>query len=256
MNGYRGMLRRLLRAGAALAVVMMCGSGVAAAAEPDAYELVRLVETQYRGETSYSVMTMSIVTDVWSREITMEAWSEGRDKFLAVITAPRKEEGTATLKIDDEIWNYLPRIDRLMKIPSGLMGDSWMGSHLTNDDLVKEDKIEEVYDLTVAERDGGRIVIDGVPKPDAAVVWGRIEYHIDLARRIPLLIRYYDEDDVLVRTMTFDDVRKSGDRWVPMAMRIQPEEKPDEHTLIQYGELEFGVALDDDLFSLQSLRRR
>jgi hypothetical protein len=239
-----------------LAAVMVCVAGVATGADPDAYELVRLVETQYRGETSYSVMTMSIITDAWSRELTMEAWSEGRNKFLAVITAPRKEEGTATLKIDDEIWNYLPRIDRLLKIPSGLMGDSWMGSHLTNDDLVKEDKVEEVYDLTVAERDGDRIVIDGVPKSDAAVVWGRIEYHIDLARRIPLLIRYFDEDDALVRTMTFDDVRQTGDRWVPMAMLIQPEEKPDEHTRIQYDELAFGVALGDDLFSLRSLRRR
>jgi len=119
-------------------------SPLSTAQELDPQELIRRVETQYNGQSSHAIMTMSIVTEDWKRDLTMESWSEGRDKFLSVIRQPVKEEGTATLKIEDDIWNYLPRIDRLMKIPSGLMGDSWMGSHLTNDDLVKENKIDEL----------------------------------------------------------------------------------------------------------------
>ena len=96
------------------------------------------------------------------------------------------------------MWNYLPKIDRLIKIPSSLMGDSWMGSHFTNDDLVKENKIDELYDLTLNKHEGKIVIVDCVPKPDAAVVWGRIEYTVDIEKLIPMEVRYFDEDGELV----------------------------------------------------------
>jgi len=221
----------------------------------DAEEIVRRIETQYTGKTSYATARMHIVTEHWSRELSMESWSEGRDKFLTRILSPKKEEGTATLKIDDDIWNYLPKIDRLMKIPSSLMGDGWMGSHLTNDDLVKEDKIEELYSLTVEKADGNSATIVGIPKPDAAVVWGKIEYQADIEKMIPIQILYYDEDNILVRTILFDTIKQISGRWIPMRMVVKPEDAPDELTEFIYDNLEFDVALEKNKFSIQSLRR-
>ncbi len=225
------------------------------ASDIDAQELIRQVETQYTGETSYAKMHMKIVTDVWTRELTMESWSEGRDKFLARILEPKKERNTATLKIEDEMWNYLPKIDRLMKIPSSLMGDSWMGSHLTNDDLVKENKIDKLYTFEIEKIENGIATIICTPKPDAAIVWDKVKYNVELERKIPTLVEYYDEDGELVRTMTFDKVENVSGRWVPMRMVIQPVEKPDEMTELSYEELKFDVEFDDDLFSINSLRR-
>ena len=106
----------------------------------DPVALIRHIETQYQGRSSHGKITMEIKTRHWQRTLVMEAWSEGRDRFLTRILEPRKERGTGTLKVADDIWNYFPRIDRLVKIPSSMMGDRWMGSHLTNDDLVKEGK--------------------------------------------------------------------------------------------------------------------
>lgn len=222
----------------------------------DPQELIRTVETKYTGKNSHSTMRMKIITDAWSRELTMESWSEGRDKFLAKILSPKKEQGTATLKIGDEIWNYLPKIDRLMKIPSSLMGDSWMGSHLTNDDLVKENKIDELYTFEVEKIEDSTATIICNPKPDAAIVWDKVVYRVDIKKIIPVSVDYFDEEGVLVRICTFDRVEYISGRWVPLRMKIQPVEEPDEMTELTYDNLEFDVELPKNLFSIRSLRRR
>ncbi len=234
----------------------LCMTTHAGADEIDPVELVRAVETQYQGETSYSKATMTIVTGSWTREYTMESWSEGRDKFLTRILAPVKDRGVATLKVNDDMWNYLPKIDRLMKIPSSLMGDGWMGSHITNDDLVKENKIDELYNMTVLSNDGTIASIQCIPKPDAAVVWGNIIYRINIEKLMPVDIQYFDEDGELVRTIVFEDVKKISGRWIPMVMIVQPEDLPGEYTKMVYSELKFDIPLENNMFSVNSLRRR
>ena len=219
-------------------------------------DLVRKVETQYQGDTSKATMSMKVVTETWSREMSMESWSEGRDKFLVRILAPKKDRGLISLKIDEDMWNYLPKIDRVMKIPSSLMGENWMGSHLTNDDLVKSNKIDELYDFELIGRSGNNVKVLCTPLPDAAVVWGSIVYTVDIERVIPVTIEYYDEDGELVRTMDFEQVTLISGRWVPLVMRIRPIETPEEMTEIVYDGIEFDIPLDKDLFSLTTLRRK
>ena len=226
------------------------------AGDIDAQALIRKVETQYQGETSYAIMHMRIVTDAWSRELTMESWSEGRDKFIAKILAPKKEQGTTSLKIEDDMWNYLPKIDRVIKIPSSLMGDSWMGSHLTNDDLVKENKIDELYTFEIEKVENSVATVICTPKPDAAIVWGKVIYRVDLDKTIPIDIDYYDEDGEMVRTMAFDKVEKISGRWIPLRMTIKPVDEPDEMTELIYENIKFDIKLKKDFFSLRSLRRR
>ena len=143
----------------------------------------------------------------------------------------------------------------MIKIPSRLMGDNWIGSHFTNDDLVKEDKVDELYVLEIKKVEGNHVTIIGIPKPDAAVVWGKLEYMVDLEKMVPVEILYFDEDDVLVRTMTFDRAEKISGRWIPLRMVIKPEEEPDEMTEMIYSNLEFDVPLEKNQFSISSMRR-
>lgn len=234
---------------------LLVGHPLAAEARLDAPSLIRQTETQYLGKSSHAIFRMTVVTPAWSREMRIESWSEGRDKMLSRILSPKKDAGTATLKLGDEMWNYLPKIDRLMKIPTSLMGDRWMGSHLTNDDLVKENKVDEAYTFAIAKESAREAVIVATPKPHAAVVWGRISYRIDLARNLPLEVSYFDEDGERVRTLTFDQVRTLGGRTLPTRMRYVPADAPGEYTEIVYETLEFDRPLPKDLFSLRSLRR-
>jgi hypothetical protein len=221
-------------------------------------KIIDHVDRIMRGESSYGVATMEVVTENWERSMTMEVWSLGADHALIRITAPRKEEGMATLRAEDEIWNYLPRVDRTIKIPASMMMGAWMGSHFTNDDLVKESRLIEDYEIAIShdgDRDGATVwEFTLVPKPEAPVVWGRIEYQVRQDDMMPTWARYYDEDGNLVRTMTFSDFRVLGGRLVPAVMELIPEDKPAERTLVRYTELEFDIDIDESFFSLRALR--
>ena len=217
--------------------------------------LIREVEQQYHGTSSHALTTMQVRTVNWERTLEMEAWSLGRDYFLVRILEPAKERGVATLKRDREVWNYLPKVDRTIKVPPSMMGGSWMGSHITNDDLVKASHVDEDYTFRLLEEGPGHWLIECLPRPEAAVVWGKIVYRLRKQPRVPEQIDYFDEEQQRVREIRFDDVRKLGDRIVPLKLTVTPLDKPGEQTVLHYRDLAFGVPLDQGYFNLRSLQQ-
>lgn len=230
-----------------------------AAAQTDPLAIIDRVDRLLRGDSSRGVATMEVVTEHWEREMTMEVWSLGTDYSLVRLRAPRRDAGTATLMAGDDIWNYLPKVDRTIKIPASMMGGAWMGSHFTNDDLVKESRLVDDFDVELAfegDRDGAAVwEIRLTPKPEAAVVWGRIDFRIRRADSMPLWARYYDEDGELARTMEYSAFAEMGGRLVPGVMDMRPADKPEERTTFRYEELEFDVDLAPSFFSLRTLQR-
>lgn len=228
-------------------------------AQDSARDIIERVDRILRGDSSHGVATMEVVTEHWERQITMELWSLGTDYSLVRIRAPAREAGTATLMADDDIWNYLPKVDRTIKVPASMMGGAWMGSHFTNDDLVKESQLVEDYDIEMVfdgERDGDAVwEIQLTPKPEAAVIWGHLEFLVRQSDYMPLWARYYDEDGSLTRTMTYSDFKTLGGRIVPTVMDMRPEDKSGERTTVRYEKLEFDFEIDQSFFSLQTLRR-
>ena len=149
-----------------------------------------------------------------------------------------------------------PKIDRVIKIPPSMMGAPWMGSHITNDDLVKSSHVDLDYDLTLEKETPDLWRVSCTPKPEAAVVWGKVLYTILKPHRIPLKVEYFDDAMVRVRTISFEDVRPVGDHLLPLRMIVQPEETPDEHTILQYEDIVFDIAVEEAFFSLQRLKRK
>ncbi len=229
-------------------------------AQDSARDIIERVDRILRGDSSHGVATMEVITEHWERQITMELWSLGTDYSLVRVRAPAREAGTATLMADDDIWNYLPKVDRTIKVPASMMGGAWMGSHFTNDDLVKESQLVEDYDIEMVfdgERDGGAVwEFRLTPKPEAAVIWGHLEFLVRQSDFMPLWARYYDEDGSLTRTMTYSDFKTLGGRTVPTVMDMHPEDKPGERTTVRYEKLEFDFEIDQPFFSLQTLRRQ
>ena len=229
-------------------------------AQESAREIMERVDRLLRGESSHGVATMEVVTEHWERSVTMELWSLGTDYSLVRVQAPAKEAGTATLMADDDIWNYLPKVDRTIKVPASMMAGLWMGSHLTNDDLVKESQIVEDYDIEIAfDGERERVAVWEfrlTPKADAAVVWGHVEFQVRQSDTMPTWARYYDEDGRLARTMSYTEFVNLGGRTVPSVMEMQPEDKPGERTTIRYQDLDFDIEIDESFFSLQNLKRR
>ena len=225
-----------------------------------AKKILREVDDMWRGKSSHVNFSMKVKTANYTRSLTMEGWSKGKEKTLMRITAPLKEKGTVSLKSGNSIYTYLPKTDRTIRLTSGMMMGSWMGSHFTNDDLVKESRMDEDYipEITFeGERDGLKIIeFTLIPKPDAAVVWGKLILTITADDYIPIIEFYYDEDMTMVRTMRFSGIRVMGGRKLASVLRIVPEDKPGEYTELVYNEMEFDIDLKDSFFSIARLKRR
>lgn len=232
--------------------------GSCAAGALTAEEILNKVDDLYRGTSSHGRMTMTVVTAHWKRTLSLELWSKGKDRSLIRILAPLKEKGTSTLRSGNEIWNYLPKVNRVIKLPSSMMSASWMGSHFTNDDLVKDSRFTQDYTFRISfegKRDGEDVVeITCTPKPDAPVVWGKVQVLVRRVDYLPAVIRYYDEDLRLARTMVFSDFRILSGRSLPTLMTLTPEDKPGEKTEVSYQEIHFDVSLSDTFFSLRNLQ--
>ncbi len=222
-----------------------------------ARDLLDKTDDMHRGESSHSKVTMHVKTSRWDRTLTIEGWAQGEERSLMKILSPAKEAGMATLKVDDNIWNYLPKVDRTMKVPAGMMSGSWMGSHFTNDDLVKESRMADDFSFDLTSEPGvdgaSEYVIECLPKPDAPVVWGKVIVKLR-ADEQPTEITYWDEDGELVRTMSFTDYKEIGGRMIAGRMKLVPADEPDEFTEVIYDEIEFGVEIPDSYFTLQALK--
>jgi len=234
-------------------------SGTARAAEPlpTVEELARHLDDLYRSEASHGVMVMEVTTRRFSRSLTMEAWSRGSDFALVVVREPAREAGNASLKTDQGLWSYGKRSDRMMRIPSGLLGESWMGSHFTNDDLLRETSYEKDYDSVVSRvTEGGEAMIklEMTPKPDAPVVYTRVVHLVRAEGWLPVRTDYYDRERV-VRRMHFEEVRELGGRTLPTRLRLEPLDKPGESTVVTYRSMTFDGQVPASLFTPAGLKR-
>jgi outer membrane lipoprotein-sorting protein len=242
-----------------LVVLLLSGAAFPAVQADRARDIVDRVDRMLRGDSSMGTVEMSVVTQRWKRDMTLNIISEGTDKVLVKVLEPRREEGTATLKVGSDIWNYLPKIDRTIRVPSSMMMASWMGSHFTNDDLVKESRLIHDYDIRLSF-DGVREGVDVyeftlTPLPDAPVVWGQIVMEVRKHDLMPTWSRYYGEDGKLRRTMEFSEHRQMGGRMIPARMRMVPVDKPEEYTEMRYRDLKFDIPIPQGTFSLAALRR-
>ena len=239
-----------------LVLTVLISSGALARDTETPRAILDRIDDLYRGQSSHAIMDMRVATEHWTRALKLETWSKGRDRSLFRILSPQKEKGTATLKSGKQMWNYLPKVDRTIKIPSSMMGSSWMGSHFTNDDLVKESRMAEDYDFEYGETaTTDEVVIVCIPKPEAPVVWGKVVVRVRAKDWMPLTVGYFDEDMEPARTMEFGEYEMINDRVLPLFLRITPADEPGEYTEIHYDKIEFDLTLPDHFFSLRNLRK-
>lgn len=238
-----------------LLVMLLC----VPASGQDAAEIIRNMEDVMQGESNYAEMTLKIERPRYEREVSMRSWALEEDFSLILVTAPSRDEGTAFLKRHSEIWNYVPSIDRTIKMPPSMMSESWMGSDFTNDDLVRESSTIEDYEhqvLRTEEYEGfDCYVIELIPKPDTPIVWGKVIMWVSTDGYMQLRVENYDQRGELANTMNLDQIRELDDRTLPTRMTLTPADRPDQRTILTFQEMEFDIDIDESFFTLQNMRR-
>jgi len=225
----------------------------------DASEIVRKADEKFRGDQSRAQMTMKIIRPSWERTVSMRVWTLGTKYSMILITAPARDEGAAYLKRGNEIWNWVPRIGRVVKMPPSMMSQSWMGSDFTNDDLIKEASIVTDYthklvgDSTVADRDCYELEL--TPKPDAPVIWSKIKMWISKNDYLELRTEFYNEYNEKVNVMEGSEIKTLGGRLLPAKLEMIPQDKENQKTVLEYQNLNFNPGISENFFTVQQMKR-
>ncbi len=238
-------------------LLLLSQSVLACDEDCDARMLVRDAIEHWRGLSSYTEMTMVIHRPDWERSMTMRAWTKGQEQSLVRVVEPRKDRGNGTLIDDNNMWTFSPKINRVIKVPSSMMGQSWMGSDFSNKDIARADDIIDQYDHSVlSEETIDDIVvyeIESVPHEDAAVVWGREVLKIR-SDHVVLEHAFYDQDGELVKKLVSLEIADMGGRTIAKRQRMTKADEPEEWTEIGVNEIEYELDLNDSLFTLSNLR--
>jgi len=240
------------------ALCLLCATKVEAQTL-SATEIVKRADDNRRGKSSYSEIKMIIVRPTWTRDIGIKSWSKGEDYSLALITSPARDKGQAFLKRQKDLWNWQPSIGRMIKMSSSVMGQSWMGSDFTNDDMVRESSVVNDYTHQlektekVREFDCYKIIL--TPKEDAAVVWGKVISWISKTDFVEIKTEFYDEDNELVNTFNSYDIKSYGSRKLASRMEIVPADKPNQKTVMTIEKYNFDISIEDNFFSQQNMQK-
>lgn len=232
-------------------------SEATSAGEPDAETIVRRTEASMRGKTSETRVKLEIIRPDWRREMEMRSWTKGQDYALVVVLSPARDKGSAFLKRGNEVWSWVPAVDRAIKMPPSMMSQSWMGTDMTNEDFVRESSIIEDYGQekvgvdTLLHRPCW--VLELVPREGAPVVWGKIRMAVDKQDFLQLKTEFFDEDGEKVNTLIAREVGTLGGRPLPTVLDMEPADKPGQRTRVHYLEAEFDKPMPDRTFTVRHL---
>ncbi|MFH1197051.1 MAG: outer membrane lipoprotein-sorting protein [bacterium] len=222
-------------------------------------EIIKKAEEIIKGTSAYGKIKMTVVTPEFTRALEMDNWWIGNEKALIVIRSPKKEAGNKTLKIGNEMWNYLKNTEMTIKIPPSMMLQSWNGSDFTNDDLVRESNLNDDYNLKIIaeEEINGAMCwkIELLPKPEAPVVWGKLYYWVRQNDFLPSVVQYFDEKEKLIRYMVFSDIKNVGNRTLPAKWSMYNKTKPGNSTTFEILDMQFNIKISERIFSFSELER-
>lgn len=233
-------------------------------------DLVDRADMVYRGQVSAGVFAMKIKTKSYQRSFKIVIWddSRGEEKTLIKILGPALWRGHGTLKVGNQLKLFNPRTNHVTVVSHSMLGDSWMGSHFSNDDLVKETRLSRHYNQKLISSSPGKneqgqeVIVHQValtPKPTAPVTWGKIIYKLweqgELV--LPVSASYFRKagSKSPERTISFSKVKKMGGRKIPSVMMVTVRKKPGEHTAIEYRTIKFDPEIPASKFTEQALRR-
>ena len=221
----------------------------------EAQDIIKKLDKNMRGESIYMKMSMEIKSMGHKRTIKIESWSKGKSKSFVKILYPPKDRGITFLSLDNQMWQYVPKIERIIKIPPSMMLQNWMGSDITNDDMVKQNSIVEDYTPKILDKNGTLVTIELIPKDDSAVVWGKIITHIDTTTYTSSKDVFYDEDNKAVRVFLYKDIKKYGKYYIPTHWEIRPIDKKENYTKIELEDVKYDIKIPEKYFNKSALKR-
>ncbi len=222
-------------------------------------EIVGKSENVMRGNTMHGVMRIKTIRPSWSREMRINIWLKGNDFAMVLVKSPEKDKGITFLKRKKEVWNWMPDIERTIKLPPSMMAQSWMGTDYSNDYLVKQSSLTLDFesllekDSTIDSRNCWKVVLTS--KENAAVVWGKVILFIDKTDYLQLRNEYYDEDGAILNIVNASKIQNMGGRMIPTVFEMIPTDKTGNRTVLTYESALFDTNIEDTFFTTANMKQ-
>ena len=224
----------------------------------NASEIIRIAEEKQRGDTAITKIAVKIERPRFTSSILLESWDAriGKKSFIRILE-PEKDRGVTFLKMENNLWNFIPKIGREIRIEGSMLQDSWMGSDFSNDDLVRSSSLFTDYTHKYLQLKNDNHVIELTPKPAMPIEWQRVVYTVRQKDYMPVQQDFFDHKNRLRKRMEFSDYEVKSGRLIPTKMRMMTIEnnKVKSQTSMLILEASYNVTIPSSIFSKANLRR-
>ena len=225
---------------------------------PSGEAILESIDRNMSSESRVFISKMVIHGKRSGRTIESKSWAVGDKKSFTEYLAPAREKGTKMLKLEDQLWMYSPSTDRTIQISGHMLRQSVMGSDLSYEDMMEDNKLKNNYYAAVT----------GTDTVDGRLCWileltGKtkdLAYHlrklwVDKDRNIPLKEELFAKSGKLLKKMELKDVEKIQGRWFPKRLIFKDMLKTGEGTEFIVESINFNVDIPEYKFSKAALRK-
>ncbi|NLY91895.1 MAG: outer membrane lipoprotein-sorting protein [Firmicutes bacterium] len=176
------------------------------------------------------------------------------DKMLVIFLEPPSQRGQVFIRDGDDMWMYLPRSNKVMRIGAK---DALMGGEASNADLMRTAMAEDYNPVYLGEE-----VIDGITcykleltAKRRTVAYDKVIYWIGKEKDNPVRRDYYALSGKKLRTMYFSDLRLLGGFERPTRIKIENAEQKEYWTEMILEEVNLNVKWEDYIFTPAYVRQ-
>lgn len=190
---------------------------------------------------------------------TLKLYGEGQEKSYALFLSPARDKGTAILRLNDNLWMYLPSAERTMKISGHMLRQSFMGSDFSYSDSTERLRLLELYDAAVtgaAELDGRNVYLLELKAKQADANYFTRKLWIDRERYVALRQEMYAKSGKLLKVMTIENVQKVGDRFFAAKVRMEDKLKQNTYSEMIFTNIRLDEPIPDSIFTMQNLEKK
>ncbi len=226
---------------------------------PSGGEILRRVDENLVLDSATGTSVMIIHGRSGTRTIESRFWVQGQDSTFVEYLSPARERGKKMLKLGDKLWTYAPEpADRIITISGHLLRQSVMGSDLSYEDMMENDRLQELYDAEVTgtdEIDGRSCWIVRMVSRGGDVAYHSRRVWVDMERYLPLREERFARSGRLLKTTEIREALRRDGRWYLKRALFKDMLSSGEGTEYVIEEIEFDVDIPGHVFSRASLRK-
>ncbi|MCK5684045.1 outer membrane lipoprotein-sorting protein [bacterium] len=224
-----------------------------------AHQILQKIDSNVHAD-SRRIESRMVVYNRRGRKRTMKSigYSIGDTKSFSEYIAPKKEKGVKMLKIGDNLWNYNPRTDRIIRIAGHLLRQSVMGSDLSYEDSLEDRKVSDIYNATIIKEDevnGQKVWVLGLVANKKDIAYPRRKMWVDQDKFLPLRELWYGKSGKVLKKIEIRDIKFISGRWYPVVMYFKDVLKSGKGTEFIMDKIEFNPEIPESTFSKQNLRK-